>query len=72
MRYLRQKGISEKFPPHDIVTGKRPNLNHLKDPFGEYIEARVDADVTNDMKGRTHPCISLGPSENWQGFANMI
>ena len=26
----------------------------------------MDADVTNDMKGRTHPFISLGTSGNWQ------
>ena len=26
----------------------------------------MDADVMNDMRGRTHPCISLGPSVNWQ------
>ena len=59
-----KKGISERFAPHEIVTGKHLNTNHLKSPFGEYIEAIVDANVTNDMKGRTHPCISLGPSGN--------
>ena len=31
------------------------------------MEASVDAEVTNDMKGRTHACISIGPSGNWQG-----
>ena len=61
------KGISDRFAPREIVTRKRLNLKHLKASFGEYIEASVDADVTNDMKGRTHPCISLGPSGNWQG-----
>ena len=60
------KGIYEQFAPREIVTGKRLNLNHLKAPFGEYIEARVDADVTNETKGKTYPCISLGPSGNWQ------
>ena len=49
------KGISERFAPREIVTGKRLNLNHLKAPFGEYIEARLDSDVINVMKGRTHP-----------------
>ena len=58
------KGISERFAPREIVTGKRLNLNHLKAPFGEYMEARVDADVTNNMKGRTHQCTSLGPGGN--------
>ena len=62
------KVVSERFAPREIVTGKRLNLNHLKSPFGEYIEASVDTYVTHDMKGRTHPCISLGPSRNWQGF----
>ena len=60
------KVISERFAPRDIVTDKRLNLKHLKAPFDEYIEASVDADITNDMKGRTHRCISLGPSGNWQ------
>ena len=27
----------------------------------------MDEDVTNFMTGRTHPCIYLGPSANWQG-----
>ena len=62
-----EEGISEQFAPHEIVTGKCLNLNHLKSPFGKYIEASVYADVTNEMKGITHPCISLGPSGNWQG-----
>ena len=60
--------ISDRFAPHEIVTGRRLNLDHLKAPFGEYIEASVDADVTNDIKGRTHACISLEPSRNWQGL----
>ena len=62
------KGISDQFAPREIVTGRRLNLDHLKAPFGEYIEASVDADVTNDTKGRTHACISLWPSGNWQGL----
>ena len=61
------KGISNRFAPREIVTGRRLNLDHLKAPFGKYIEASVDADVTNDMKGRTRVCIFLGPSGNWQG-----
>jgi len=35
--------------------------------FGAYVEASTDADITNDMKSRTHPCVSLGPSGNMQG-----
>ena len=61
------KEISDRFSPREIFTGRRLNLKHLKAPFGEYIEASVDADVTNDIKRQTHACISLGPSGNWQG-----
>ena len=61
------KGISNRFAPRKIVTGRRLNLNHLQAKFGEYIEASVDAEVTNDTKGLSHACISLGPSGNWQG-----
>ena len=62
-----EKGILERFAPHEIVTGKHLNLNRLKSPFGKFIEASVYADVTYEMKGRTYPCISLGPSGNWKG-----
>ena len=61
------KGISNRFAPREIVTGRRLNFKHLQAAFGEYIDASVDAEVTNDIKGRTHACISLGPSGNWQG-----
>ena len=27
----------------------------------------MDADVKNYMKGKTNPCISVGPSGYWQG-----
>ena len=61
------KGISDRFAPREIVKGRRLNLKHLKAGFGDYIEATTDDEVTNDMKGRTHGCVSLGPSGNWQG-----
>ena len=32
-----------------------------------YVEASTNAIITNDMASRTHSCISLGPSGNWQG-----
>ena len=50
------------------MTGRHLNLKHIKAGFGEYIEASTDEIVTNDMKGRTHRCLSLGPSGNWQGY----
>ena len=61
------KGISDRFAPREIVTGRRLNLKHIKAGFGDYIKASTDEIVTNDMKGHTHGCISLGPSGNWQG-----
>ena len=61
------KGIRDRFAPRDIVTGRRLNFKHLQAEFGEYIEASVDEQVTNDTKGRTHAFISLGPSGNLQG-----
>ena len=61
------KGISDRFAPSEIVTGRRLNLKHIKAGFGDYIEATTDNKVTNDMKGQTHGCVCLGPSENWQG-----
>ena len=61
------KGISDRFAPREIVTGRRLNLKHIKARLGDYIEASTDEIVTNDMKGRTHGCISLGSSGIWQG-----
>ena len=49
------------------MTGRYLNLKHIKAGCGDYIEASTDKIVTNDMKRRTHGCISLGPSRNWQG-----
>ena len=61
------KGISNRFAPREIVIGWRLNLKHIKTGFGNYREATTDDEVTNDMKGQTHGCVSLGPSGNWQG-----
>ena len=60
-------GISTRFAPHEIVTGRRLNLKHIKAGFGDYIEASTYKIVINDMKGRTHGCISLVSSGNWKG-----
>ena len=57
-------GISTRFAPREIVTRRRLDLKHLKAGFGDYIEASTDEIITNDMKMRTHGCISLGPSGN--------
>ena len=61
------KSISDRFAPPKIVTGQRLNLKHINAGFGDYIEASIDKIVTNNMKGRTHECISLGSSGKWQG-----
>ena len=62
------EGISQVFSPREIVTQRK--FDFKKDCealFGSYVEASTDAIVTNDMKSRTHSCISLRPSGNWQG-----
>ena len=62
------KGILERFSLRGIALGRSLDAERdLKARFGDYVEASVDADVTNDIKGRTHPCIALGPTRNWQG-----
>ena len=44
------KGISDRFAPREIVTGRRLNLKHIKAGFGDYIKASTDEIITNDMK----------------------
>ena len=61
-------GISEKFSPREIVTGRK--IDMVKDcraQFGSYIEPSKDADITNTTDERTHACLALGPSGNLQG-----
>ena len=52
-------GISTRFAPCEVVTGRRLDLKHLKAGFGDYIEASTDEIITNDMKGCTHGCGAL-------------
>ena len=59
--------------PRELVTGR--NLAFNKDCCADiraYVEATVDADVTNGQETRTHSCISLGPSGNIQGSLNSF
>ena len=35
--------------------------------FGAYVQASDDAIVTTAMKLRTHGCVALGMTGNWQG-----
>ena len=61
--------INTEFLPRKIVTGRRFAVEkHCRTVFGKYVEAsKKDADVTNDMKPNTQPCIALGWSGNEQG-----
>ena len=65
------KGISDKFSPREIVTGCRLNLKHLKAPFGKYLEAIVDADDMNDIRGRTYACNHTGAIFNSLEYAQL-
>ena len=62
------QGIPKKFSPRHIVTGRQLDVKkYCRAPFGAYVEASIDANVTNKMKDRTHSCLSLGSSGNLQG-----
>ena len=64
-----RNGISVEFSPREIVTQLKIDFaKHCRVSFGAYVEASKDADITNTMRSRTHPCIALGPSGNLQGF----
>jgi len=63
-----KQGVSEHLSPRTLITGRKFDFATMpKVLFGAYVEASTDADLTNDMKSRTHPCIGLGPSGNMQG-----
>ena len=58
----------QKISPRDIVRDRQLDVKKdCRAPFGAYVEASIDANVTNTMKDRTHSCISLGTSGNLQG-----
>ena len=40
--------------------------------IGAYIEATVDADITNGQEVKTHSCIYLGPSGSIQGSLKSL
>jgi hypothetical protein len=63
-----RKWISVEFSPREIVRQLKIDFaKHCRVSFGAYVEASKDADITNTMCPRTHPCIALGPSGNLQG-----
>ena len=61
-------GVSERYSPREIVTQQNFDFERdYKVLFGSYVEASNDAIITNTMKLRTHGCVALGTSGNWQG-----
>jgi hypothetical protein len=61
------------FSPRKIVTQLKIDFaKHCRVSFGAYVEASEDADITNTMRPRTHPCLALGPSDNLQGSVNCF
>ena len=47
--------------PRELVTGRKLACDKdCRADIGAYIEATVDADITNGQETRTHSCISLG------------
>ena len=60
--------VSERYSPREIVTQSKFDFERdCKVQFGAYIQASDDAIVTNTTKLRTHGCVALGTSGNWQG-----
>ena len=61
-------GVSERYSPREIVTQRKFDFERdCKVLFGSYVQASNDAIITNTMKLRTHGCVVLGTSGNWQG-----
>jgi hypothetical protein len=66
-------GISQILSPSEIVQGWKINFpTHCRFPFGTYLEASFDDDITNTMKPRTEPCIHLGTTGNIQGSVHCL
>ena len=62
-------GVSERYSPREIVTQQKFDFERdCKVQFGAYVQASNDAIITNTMKPRTHGCVALGTSGNWQGL----
>ena len=60
-------GALQGIPPRELVTGR--TVNYKRDCQAcilVYVEASVDAIVTNDNTSRTHSCITLGLPGNRQ------
>jgi hypothetical protein len=56
-----------------MVTGMKLDFaKHCRVPFGPYVEASFDDEVTNTLKEHTHVCISLGTCGNAQGSIKCL
>ena len=61
-------GVSIICPPQECFTQRKLDIaRDCNVQFGTYVEASDNTIITNTMKLRTHACITLGPSINWQG-----
>ena len=66
-------GVSERYSPREIVTQRKFVFERdCKVLFGTYVQVSNDAIVTNTMKLRTHGCVALGTSGNWQGSSKCF
>ena len=67
MSFLPNTELMRGLTPREIVTGRKVACG--KDccaDIGAYIEATVDADITNGQEERIHSCILLGPSRKFK------
>ena len=65
--FLHNNKLVGGLSPRELVTGRKLACDKdCRAVIGAYVEATVDADVTNGQEARTHSCISLGPSGNIQ------
>ena len=60
--------VSAVYSPRGMVSQHKLDITRdCKVQFGAYVEASDGKIFTNTMKSRTHGCITLSPSGNWQG-----
>ena len=63
--FPKKSSISRTYSPRTIITGKQLDLNkQCRCPFGAYIQAHDDRNVTSQMLDWTQCAICLGPTVN--------
>ena len=56
--FLIKSGLFMEYYPQEIVTQKSFEYKkYCREKFGSYVEAIIDAMVTNGQNPRTHECI---------------